>query len=127
MISFFSPSSPPALFVPLQATEKHFRHLTDGCYPERLGGRRAFGCKALQGKDAKQLNAIRFCSMETNFDFIYSFSRNGLKQKIRLNHLKAQFKIIEELNNSGFAFFLFVLCSVYSYMLYRIVVFLVAI
>lgn len=78
---FFSPSSSPTPFVPLQATEKHFRHLTDGCYPERLGGRRAFGCKALQGKDAKQLNAIRFCSMETNFDFIYSFSRNGFKQK----------------------------------------------
>lgn len=45
------------LFVSLQATEKHFRHFTDGRYPERLGGRRAFGCKALQGKQARQLNA----------------------------------------------------------------------
>lgn len=70
---FFSLSFPPAPFVPLQATEKHFRHLTDGCYPERLGGRRAFGCKALQGKEAKQLNAIRFCSMETNF-IVYFFT-----------------------------------------------------
>lgn len=47
-------------FVSLQATEKHVRYFTHGCYPQWLGRRRTVRCETFQGKEIEILHSKGF-------------------------------------------------------------------